>query len=620
MRRIASSLLLVWGLAPLPVGAVCLGSGQAQVENLMQEIGRSPSRALPQIEQAVAQIPPGDHRAAAWLSVVRAVGMGMMGRDDPLLPASVKQGEATLAADDPALLHLQISKLVGGVDGDIRFAVAALAPALARQAPNAESTVCATASMAYLLSRSGHPAEAFPLAAAAYRNSAGGHMPWAHAEAAGVLAQVVRFQADREYAVELNTEALAYFDAAGMHDLVANELAMRGWARLYGRDAALSRAAEADFVASAEAARRAGNDVAVAYAHSGLCELLVSSKRLADAAPICEAGYRAMLGSADGGTYGATTNFATYLVESGRHAEALGILNGMLKDGAEQSRSFHSYMAFDARGRARTAMGDLKGAVSDMQTAMRILRTIELDRRDRSAAVERARFHTEQLSNSLERETLEHDESRRRIWLVGGFGALVAILLTVIAYVMARHRALYRQLAFTDALTGVANRRYTETRLGEMLAHAQARKQPMTLSILDLDHFKSCNDRFGHDAGDEALRKFAAAATKAIRPGDLFGRWGGEEFLLALSDSDQDKTRQVLDRIREAASQTQLELAPEYMLRFSAGAVSTGDAEASLGTLLAAADQALYQAKAEGRNRSCFSATLPHGPLEIPAH
>jgi diguanylate cyclase (GGDEF)-like protein len=122
--------------------------------------------------------------------------------------------------------------------------------------------------------------------------------------------------------------------------------------------------------------------------------------------------------------------------------------------------------------------------------------------------------------------------------------------------------------------------------------------------ILDLDFFKQINDGYGHVAGDEALRAFAAAAARCLREVDAIGRIGGEEFAVLLPDTPTDQAQTVAERIRSAVSRIAIET--EYgTVRFtvSVGVTQSDPADDSIDTLLARTDAALYNAKAAGRNR-----------------
>ncbi len=110
-------------------------------------------------------------------------------------------------------------------------------------------------------------------------------------------------------------------------------------------------------------------------------------------------------------------------------------------------------------------------------------------------------------------------------------------------------------MAVTDSLTGLHNRRYLDTHMPVLLTRAMGRERPLSVIMLDFDHFKRINDQFGHDAGDDVLREFAARLRKNIRGMDLLCRYGGEEFVVVLPDSDVEAARAVAERIRTAVSE-----------------------------------------------------------------
>lgn len=602
------ALLLAPLMAPSEAGAVCIGSDDAEVQQLVREIGRQPLPVLARIEQAQARTPAADLRRRTWLRSARYLALGMAEQDDLQLAPDTADAQAHLPAGEPALLMLRVFA-IGNLQDKAAMHQAALAiePALYRLPASTPARVCALAQVAHVLVSSGHPADAFAAAAEAYRDSSSHKLAWEHAEAASVLAQVVRLQGDSDYAVELNTKALAFFLPADMHDLVSNELSMRAWARQGQRD---YEAARIDFRDAIEAGRRAGNAAAVAHAESGLCHVLLEMKNLAEARPACDSAYKAYLERAEHGEAWMPAFQARLLLEDGQPTDALALLNPLLADANRQTRSF-LHMAHELRARARAALGDHRGAYADMQASIGHFKESDRQERERSIAVGRARFKTEQLAQDLTLKTREHARSVRINWLIGGLALLSLLLMAAIIAVMAGHRRTYRRLAYSDALTGVANRRFTEERLGQMLAHARARSEPLVLVLLDLDHFKSCNDRWGHDAGDAALRLFADTVTRLVRPGDLFGRWGGEEFVLVLPATDLDAAITIVERLRSSAAQVVLPLSPGYPLQFSAGLAPLQPQVRSRDELLRAADTALYEAKQAGRNRSNVAQPAP---------
>ena len=165
-------------------------------------------------------------------------------------------------------------------------------------------------------------------------------------------------------------------------------------------------------------------------------------------------------------------------------------------------------------------------------------------------------------------------------------------------------------LSNTDGLTGIANRRHFDCALQNECQRATRGKQPLALLLIDIDHFKQYNDRYGHQAGDRALQAVARLLTAmARRPGDLTARYGGEEFAVILPNVGPGHARHLAEHLRAAVEKLVIPhlASPLGHLSISLGlAIGDGDPE----QLLARADQALYQAKAQGRNRVCESSEV----------
>lgn len=188
--------------------------------------------------------------------------------------------------------------------------------------------------------------------------------------------------------------------------------------------------------------------------------------------------------------------------------------------------------------------------------------------------------------------------------LAFALGACVTVVLNTIAMLVAwRDEAeiKLRELAVTDALTSLPNRRGFEERAQTMLAHARRHDLPLTALMLDLDHFKQVNDTHGHEVGDRALQLFSRLLKETRRDGDLAARLGGEEFCLLLhSDASAGAPldQRLRQRLRQAAP---AELGLE--IDFSAGLAVLRPDDTSIQPLLARADRALYEAKTAGRGR-----------------
>jgi len=161
------------------------------------------------------------------------------------------------------------------------------------------------------------------------------------------------------------------------------------------------------------------------------------------------------------------------------------------------------------------------------------------------------------------------------------------------------------QLTMRDALTSCFNRRYLDKRLSQELAMAARQQNCVGLLLLDVDHFKGFNDRYGHLAGDQCLKHVASLMQATLqRPADFVARYGGEEFVIVLPDTDSTGAMQVAERIRRMVQQEAI-MIDNIPVRVTAslGVAVSDDGKMNAADLINRADQALYQAKAQGRNQ-----------------
>lgn len=160
------------------------------------------------------------------------------------------------------------------------------------------------------------------------------------------------------------------------------------------------------------------------------------------------------------------------------------------------------------------------------------------------------------------------------------------------------------RLARTDPLTGLPNRRVLEERLEEELHRSARSRRSFALAIVDVDHFKSINDTYGHPAGDDALQRFASALRAQARHADFVARFAGDEFAIILIDVDPPKARAILERLVEVIRTVQLSNGAS--LSASVGAALSYPVD-SAESIIERADAALYQAKQGGRDRAVFA-------------
>jgi diguanylate cyclase (GGDEF)-like protein len=297
----------------------------------------------------------------------------------------------------------------------------------------------------------------------------------------------------------------------------------------------------------------------------------------------------------------------------GRAARALATLNSVLdKKGADMPPRWVASL-YELRARSNAAVHDYRQAYADLQEHMHRYVAANDAERNKQAAALRTRFeidrqvaHNELLQRelALEKERTQRQKEQMQ-WVVaaGVAGAFVIALLTYILHANLRHKRQLAHLADVDALTALPNRRCTAELASQALATAAETHRPMTIAIVDLDHFKTINDRCGHAAGDHVLREFAATARASLRAADVVGRWGGEEFLIVLPDTTLDTALMSLQRLRAAALDIELPAcAAGLRVSFSAGLATNDVGVRTLDEIIAQADAALYEAKHQGRD------------------
>ena len=209
----------------------------------------------------------------------------------------------------------------------------------------------------------------------------------------------------------------------------------------------------------------------------------------------------------------------------------------------------------------------------------------------------------------LRRAASRHADARTDLYnyILAGVGGLLMVLLgiAVVSAARAHRHALdlaveLQRLATTDALTGLPNRRQLMAALETEARRANRTRRPLSLALLDVDHFKSVNDRHGHPAGDAALREVAAVLREVTRGGDVLGRFGGEEFAVLMPETSIAQAEQAAERLRAAIERRPMPF-PGGRVTVSTGVALLAGGEGG-DQLVSRADAALYEAKAGGRN------------------
>ncbi|PMY67166.1 MULTISPECIES: sensor domain-containing diguanylate cyclase [Pseudomonas] len=192
--------------------------------------------------------------------------------------------------------------------------------------------------------------------------------------------------------------------------------------------------------------------------------------------------------------------------------------------------------------------------------------------------------------------------------------AITLIVLTLLNRVVRRFQRKIETQATLDSLTGLPNRRGFDLLAAQAMLEAQREPKPLAALLLDLDHFKRLNDTYGHLAGDQVLSGFARHLASCLRQSDIVCRWGGEEFIVLLKDTDSATALKIAEKIRLLIEQQRYAYEGKNMRLTVSIGVTTLQADDTLHSLLSRADHAMYRAKQTGRNRTCME--MPHSRYE----
>lgn len=191
---------------------------------------------------------------------------------------------------------------------------------------------------------------------------------------------------------------------------------------------------------------------------------------------------------------------------------------------------------------------------------------------------------------------------------------ITLIVLLLLNRVIKRYQGKIQAQATLDSLTELPNRRGFDLLAAQAMLEARREPKPLTAMLLDLDHFKALNDTYGHLAGDQVLIGFARDLESCLRHSDIVCRWGGEEFIVLLKDTDGETGLMIAEKIRQHVEQQRYAYdGKELQLTVSIG-LTTLQVDETLHTLLSRADHAMYRAKQAGRNRTCVE--MPHSSYE----
>jgi diguanylate cyclase (GGDEF)-like protein len=617
-RAAAWLVLALWIAGPVPARADCFPVSDPAYAALDPLVAKNPAQALAAVQARLQALDRAgasrDPRQLAALYAVQADAYDMLELDHEARTAAEKGLALVNGPADPLRLELLVTSAVNiYTQSGIRDAIRTVEQASAGQSPDSLSGICLEIALGTLQVRLDEYALATRTLTQAYHESETPAHAEAHAVAALELSSALRGVGDFQEALTLAAENVAWDRAHGESE------ALSVATYLEGEDLQAMRefpAAIASFRRARSISASLGDQEGVAFSNMRICQLLIELGHYQAARPRCQSAAKVFAASKSTDVLKQAQVYLARLdLRNGEAQRALGILQHVLDhDGTDMAPGAVS-IAYRTRARAYGEVQEYRRAYLDLEEYLRRYRATVLARRLTLQATVKERDLAQQeiarnavLQHQLEltrkRETRQ-TETLRWVMAAGTAGMLVIALLSYILISNLRHRRQLLRLANEDNLTGMPNRGRTVELASAALEAAGAERKPLTVAILDLDHFKTINDRCGHASGDYVLREFARVSRGSLRAGDILGRWGGEEFLLVLPDTTLDAALASVERLRVLALAIQVPGADKdtpMRVTFSAGLATTAEGARSLDEIIARADAALYEAKNEGRD------------------
>ena len=616
----AAWLVFAIGVCAVPrARAECFAVRDPQFMQLRPLISRNAPQALAKVRARLAALPAAQARAdpkhLAALYALEAIAYGYLDLYAEQRTAAAKGLALVPDRSDP--LHLLLLS---------RYARSFLDPAgadralqLIEQARSALPTgsrddLCLEITQSAIEQLQQHPGKAILHATHAYLRSAAAPLAGPHLLAAARLSTLLRGTGDFPDAFRLIQSKLDWDSDRGEVFSYRRDLFLK--AEIL-EDMHRYRQAIAAFTRARALAVSLHYRLGTAFPDVHICRSQIALGRFAAARRHCERAL-AVFRAAGPVQMVAETRLLVARIDlgGGRPGRALAVTDAVLRRGGSDMLERDIAPAYLIRSQANAALHRYgKGYADLLQYLVRYhaLRARRLRELKEALAL---RFQIREMArrNALLQRKLQVASARARqqtdllrtMEIAGAAGALVTVLLSYILIAAARHRRQLLRLANEDNLTGVPNRGHTVKLAAAALQSARARNQPLTVALLDFDHFKEINDHCGHAAGDHVLREFAHLARGALRASDILGRWGGEEFLLVLPETTLDTALSSIERLRLLALGIAIPAndrpQPLPRVTFSAGLATTTEGAGSLDEIVARADAALYEAKNAGRD------------------
>jgi diguanylate cyclase (GGDEF)-like protein len=598
-----------------PSVASCLASGDPGIRDLQTLVDKDATRALKQVANRLRPLeltPYADAQRMAALYAVQAQAYGILELDEEARNSAAKGLKLATRAEDPVHIDLLSTYAENVYDAAaMEDAIKSIDTARASQTRGSLADTCLLITRGLLQYRQDRADLAIDSLTRAYHASTAPEFAVPRIMSASVLSTVLRSTGDYVQSLELNQEVIEWDERQGATLSLSVNRFLRGKILNLMKQYA---AAIAEFTEARKLSVQLHDTQGVAFADLLECTARIDLGQLSRAQLKCDDALRAFNAAHSADEIKETEGVIARIELAKGHADkALKIWNEVLDhEGADLLPSRVAPL-YQWRARANAALHNYRDAYADLTEYARRYAAANDAERTKAAAALRARFETDreiERNALLKRELgVSREQSQRQAqvlrWnaVVVGSGVLVIVLLIYFLVVNRRYRQQLVKLASQDVLTGLPNRRRTAELATAALAAATAARTPLTIAIIDLDHFKVINDRCGHATGDFVLKEFARVGRECLRDSDVLGRWGGEEFLLVLPDATLESALASLERMRTLVFGIHLPASGAGLrVSLSAGLATNQRHGRSLDEMIARADAALYVAKNEGRD------------------
>jgi diguanylate cyclase (GGDEF)-like protein len=595
--------------------ASCLASVDPGIRDLQTLVDKDATRALKQVADRLRPLeltPYADAQRMAALYAVQAQAYGILELDEEARNSAAKGLKLATRAEDPVHVDLLSTYAENVYDAAaMEDAIKSIDNARTSQTRGSLADTCLLITRGLLQYRQDRADLAIDSLTRAYHASTAPEFAVPRIMSASVLSTVLRSTGDYVQALELNQEVIEWDERQGATLSLSVNRFLRGKILNLMKQ---YTAAIGEFTEARKLSVQLHDTQGVAFADLLECSARIDLGQLSRAALKCDDALRAFNASHSADEIKETEGLIARIELAKGHADkALNIWNEVLDhEGADLLPSRVASL-YQWRALANAALHNYRDAYADLTEYARRYAAVNDAERTKAAGVLRARFETDreiERNALLKRELgVSREQSQRQAqvlrWnaVVVGSGVLVIVLLIYFLVVNRRYRQQLVKLASQDVLTGLPNRRRTAELATAALAAATAARTPLTIAIIDLDHFKVINDRCGHATGDFVLKEFARVGRECLRDPDVLGRWGGEEFLLVLPDATLESALASLERMRTLVFGIHLPASGAGLrVSLSAGLATNQRHGRSLDEMIARADAALYVAKNEGRD------------------